>query len=117
MGLILLTLYCSFSSYPRFAAGANAFPLGGGGGEVSGFENGPNSTFGSGLRPAVFDLAKLPKFEKNFYNEDPLVTARSEAEVMAFRKTAAITVFGKNVPKPIETFEESSFPRKILTFS
>ena len=54
------------------------------------------------------------KFEKNFYKEHPSVASMSEMDVMKFRKLKDITISGTEVPKPIRSFEESSFPGKIL---
>ncbi|CAJ0923595.1 21955_t:CDS:10 [Entrophospora sp. SA101] len=56
----------------------------------------------------------LPKFEKNFYKEHPNVIARSEAEVEEFRRKHEMKVFGQDIPKPVETFEEAKFPDYVL---
>jgi len=53
-------------------------------------------------------------FEKNFYVEHPAVTALTEDEVTAYRRKREITVEGRNVPKPVRTFEEASFPGILL---
>ncbi|CAK9258848.1 unnamed protein product [Sphagnum jensenii] len=53
-------------------------------------------------------------FEKNFYVEHPAVTALTEDEVTAYRRKREITVEGRNVPKPVRTFEEASFPDYVL---
>jgi ATP-dependent RNA helicase DDX5/DBP2 len=65
---------------------------------------------GSGLKKQVFDLDKLPKFEKNFYREAPEVSRRSEREINEFRNEKEIRVSGKTIPRPVETFEEAGFP-------
>lgn len=65
---------------------------------------------GSGLKKQHFDLDKLPKFEKNFYREGPVVSRRSEREVNDFRNLKEIRVSGKTIPRPVETFEEAGFP-------
>jgi len=69
---------------------------------------------------------KLEPFQKNFYivffyncfifllKEHESVKNRSPAEVQKFRSLAQITVFGKNVPNPVENFEESQFPKYTL---
>ena len=54
-----------------------------------------------------------PPFEKNFYVEHPDVTARSEAEVAAYRARREIHVEGTGVPKPVQSFDEASFPGKL----
>ncbi|KAH0252440.1 P-loop containing nucleoside triphosphate hydrolase protein, partial [Aureobasidium melanogenum] len=56
----------------------------------------------------------LPKFEKSFYKEAPSVAERSQAEVDEFRKTHQIAVSGKNVPKPVQTFDEAGFPGYVI---
>eukprot|EP00243_Klebsormidium_subtile_P009001 TRINITY_DN4392_c0_g1_i2.p1 TRINITY_DN4392_c0_g1~~TRINITY_DN4392_c0_g1_i2.p1 ORF type:complete len:550 (+),score=143.71 TRINITY_DN4392_c0_g1_i2:141-1790(+) len=55
----------------------------------------------------------LPVFEKNFYIEHPAVAAMSDAEVEEYRRRRNITVEGQNVPKPVRTFEEASFPEYV----
>ena len=60
------------------------------------------------------DLATMPKFEKSFYKEDPIVTARSERDVEAFRRQKEMTVQGKNVPRPVQTFDEAGFPKYVM---
>ena len=56
----------------------------------------------------------LTPFEKNFYVEHPAVSAMTDAEVHEYRKKRSITVEGSNVPKPVRTFEEASFPGILL---
>ncbi len=56
------------------------------------------------------DFSHLPPFEKNFYVEHPAVTARSDRDVEDYRQRRDIHVEGHGVPKPVETFEEASFP-------
>ena len=43
---------------------------------------------------------------KDFYVEHEEVTKMTDAEVEAFRKEIDVTVEGKDVPKPIRTFEQ-----------
>jgi ATP-dependent RNA helicase DDX5/DBP2 len=57
----------------------------------------------------------MPKFEKHFYKEDEAVSARSEAEVAAFRKEKEIAVQGTNVPRPVQTFDEAGFPGYVMS--
>ncbi|CUS20481.1 LAQU0S01e07580g1_1 [Lachancea quebecensis] len=61
------------------------------------------------------ELPNLPKFEKNFYVEHESVRNRSDAEVDEFRKTNEMTILGKNIPKPITTFDEAGFPEYVLS--
>lgn len=56
----------------------------------------------------------LPKFEKDFYMEHPDVRNRPIEDVDAFRRQHEIRVRGSNVPKPITTFDEASFPDYVL---
>jgi ATP-dependent RNA helicase DDX5/DBP2 len=62
------------------------------------------------LRPVEFDLSRLPVFEKNFYMEHPDVTAMSDADVKAIHAKHAMICVGRDVPKPVRTFIEGSFP-------
>lgn len=56
----------------------------------------------------------LPKFEKSFYKEDPAVANRSERDVESFRKLKEMSVQGKNVPRPVESFDEAGFPKYVM---
>ncbi|GFS16299.1 ATP-dependent RNA helicase DBP2 [Elysia marginata] len=69
---------------------------------------------GQGLKKPRWDIHKLPKFEKNFYREHPAVTRRGHNEVQQFYSARQITVSGKNVPKPIFSFDEGSFPDYVM---
>lgn len=79
---------------------------GGGGGDRM-------SNLGNTLARPQFDLSTLPRFEKNFYQENATVANRSQADVDAFRAKHEMTLYGPNIPKPVETFDEAGFPRKI----
>jgi ATP-dependent RNA helicase DDX5/DBP2 len=57
----------------------------------------------------------MPKFEKSFYKEHPDVANRSQREVDEFRKKMEMAVQGKNVPRPVETFDEAGFPQYVLS--
>ena len=61
-----------------------------------------------------WDLESLPKFEKNFYVEDPNVQARSDADVQKFRREHEMSCIGTDIPKPITTFDEAGFPDYVL---
>lgn len=52
----------------------------------------------------------LTPFEKKFYVESPSVAAMSEAEVEEYRLRREITVEGKDVPKPVKSFQDVGFP-------
>lgn len=69
---------------------------------------------GSGLQKQDWDSASLPKFEKNFYKEDPQVTARSDEDIAEFRKENEMTIAGHDIPRPITTFQEAGFPDYVL---
>lgn len=106
---------------------------GGGGGRSSGYSRGGGSSgfgggrgvggrggdrHGGGSSRGDLDNIVLPKqdfgnlvpFEKNFYIESPSVRAMSEHEVVVYRARREITVEGHDVPKPIQTFRDASFP-------
>ena len=57
----------------------------------------------------------LPKFEKSFYHEHPDVSNRSQRDIDEFRKKEQMSVQGRNVPRPIETFDEAGFPQYVLS--
>ncbi|KAI1909797.1 ATP-dependent RNA helicase dbp2 [Ophidiomyces ophidiicola] len=86
-----------------------------GGGSYAGGHGDKMSNLGSGLKQQEWDLTSLPKFEKHFYKEHPNVTNRSTQEVDAFRKEHEMTVYGKNVPRPVETFDEAGFPQYVIS--
>ncbi|BFZ03868.1 hypothetical protein BsWGS_06907 [Bradybaena similaris] len=69
---------------------------------------------GQNLRKPKWDMSKLPKFEKNFYQEHPHVARRSQVEIQQFYQTNQITVNGQFIPKPIFTFEEGCFPDYVM---
>ncbi|OCK79274.1 P-loop containing nucleoside triphosphate hydrolase protein [Lepidopterella palustris CBS 459.81] len=119
--------YSSHYSSNGYGGGSNGYSngYGGGGGGSNGYGGGGGGGYGTGggdrmsnlgasLQKQVWDLNTLPKFEKSFYKEDPAVTARSTAEVDAFRKEFQITVTGRNVPKPVTTFDEAGFPGYVM---
>ena len=80
-----------------------------GGGSYGGGGGYDNGTFGSNLPKQRWD-EELPKFEKNFYYEHPAVQQLTEQEVYKFRKDKDIVIKGNNIPKPVRSFEEASFP-------
>jgi ATP-dependent RNA helicase DDX5/DBP2 len=102
--------------------GSNGYSNGGGGysnggGYGGGYGGGGGdrmSNLGQGLKAQNWDLDTLPKFEKAFYKEDDAVAERSQQEVDAFRKEKEITVQGKNIPKPVTTFDEAGFPGYVM---
>ena len=71
---------------------------------------------GAGLNQNIDwnNMKDLSKFEKNFYVEHPDITKRSQKDVDAFYKKHEIVLQGKDIPKPVMTFEESPFPEYVL---
>jgi len=59
-------------------------------------------------------LPTLPRFEKNFYTPHPDVTKLSPEELDRIRRRLEISISGSDVPKPVTTFEQASFPDYIM---
>ncbi|KAI8839282.1 ATP-dependent RNA helicase [Chytridium lagenaria] len=72
------------------------------------------SSLGSSLRRPDWDKETLPVFEKNFYMEHPDVKARSDSEIEEYRRRHDMRVFGPSIPRPVDSFEEASFPQYVL---
>ncbi|QRW03619.1 DEAD/DEAH box helicase [Ceratobasidium sp. AG-Ba] len=105
-----------------YGGGYNSYGGGGGGGYGGGYGGHSSygggdkmSNLGGGLRTVDWASQTLTKFEKNFYREDPRVTARSESEITEFRRQKEMKVQGRNVPRPVSTFDEAGFPDYILS--
>ncbi|KAF5620521.1 ATP-dependent RNA helicase DBP2 [Fusarium sp. NRRL 52700] len=95
--------------------GGGGFGGGGFGGGYGGGAGGDRmGALGAGLKNQEWDVTTLPKFEKSFYKEHPDVTNRSDADVEAFRRKHQMTIAGKDVPRPVETFDEAGFPRYVM---
>ena len=60
------------------------------------------------------DLDSLPRFEKSFYKEAESVRSRGQTEVEAFRAEKQMRVSGRDVPKPVTTFDEAGFPSYVM---
>jgi len=95
--------------------GGGGYGGGGRGGGRGGPRNKEYSGPGASLRKPTWDMNSLPRFEKNFYREHPAVQARSQQDVEAFRESKEITVQGRNVPKPVQSFEELTLPDNIAS--
>jgi len=99
--------------------GGSGGSYGGGGGSYGGGYEG-RGTFkgedlGKNLRNINWNSERLIKFEKDFYQQHPDVSRMSEDEADRIRRNKQITiVYGRNVPKPVRTFEEASFPDYVL---
>ncbi|EED20566.1 RNA helicase (Dbp), putative [Talaromyces stipitatus ATCC 10500] len=99
--------------YSNGHGGSNGYSNGGGYGGSGGGDR--MSALGAGLKTQDWDLSTLPKFEKSFYKEHEDVTNRSQKDVDAFRKEHQMAVTGRNVPRPVETFDEAGFPNYVLS--
>ncbi|KAK9317652.1 P-loop containing nucleoside triphosphate hydrolase protein [Lipomyces starkeyi] len=73
------------------------------------------SNLGASLKKQDWNLDSLPRFEKNFYKENPNVTARSLQHIDQFRTDKKMTVKGNDVPRPVETFDEAGFPSYVIS--
>ncbi|KGO41467.1 Helicase, C-terminal [Penicillium expansum] len=97
-------------------SGGGGYGGGGGGGYGGGAAGGDRmNNLGAGLKTQDWDINTMPKFEKSFYKEHPDVTARSEEDVQAFRKSKEMAIQGTDVPRPVETFDEAGFPAYVLS--
>jgi len=70
---------------------------------------------GQNLRAPKWDLSRLVKFEKHFYREHPMTERRSHQEIQQFYAQHSITTVGKNIPKPIFSFEEGNLPDYVMS--
>ncbi|KAH8691257.1 putative RNA helicase [Talaromyces proteolyticus] len=100
--------------YSNGNGNSNGYGGGGGGGGYGGGGD-RMSALGANLKTQDWDLSTLPKFEKSFYKEHEDVASRSPKEVEAFRKDHQMAVTGRNVPRPVETFDEAGFPNYVLS--
>jgi len=89
---------------------------GGGGGGYGGTSSGNmGNNLGSNLKSINWNREKLVKFEKDFYQEHPSVSSMSGDDADRIRYSKHINIIsGQDVPKPVRTFEEASFPDYIL---
>uniref|UniRef100_A0A669BB53 RNA helicase n=1 Tax=Oreochromis niloticus TaxID=8128 RepID=A0A669BB53_ORENI len=69
---------------------------------------------GERLRKKRWDLNELPKFEKNFYNENSEVQRMSQYDVEEYRRKKEITVRGSGCPKPVTSFHHAQFPQYVM---
>jgi ATP-dependent RNA helicase DDX5/DBP2 len=86
-------------------------------GSTNGFSGGGDkmSNLGANLKEQHWDMATMPRFEKSFYKENENVANRSARDVDAFRREKEISVQGRNVPRPVESFEEAGFPAYVMS--
>ena len=64
----------------------------------------------NGIKPA----GNFPVLLKNFYSESEEVKNRSQKDVDAYRAEHFIKVTGENIPRPVQSFEESSLPKYLV---
>ncbi|KAH3672895.1 hypothetical protein WICMUC_003982 [Wickerhamomyces mucosus] len=89
--------------------------FGGGRGGFGGGRGGDRmGELGGHLQKPNWDLDSLPRFEKNFYAEHLDVSNRSQKDIDDFRNKHEMSVYGTDIPKPIETFDEAGFPPYVL---
>jgi ATP-dependent RNA helicase DDX5/DBP2 len=92
-------------SYGGSQGGSYGGSYGGGGDRMS--------NLGNDLDSIVWKDESLSEFEKNFYFEHPAVTAMPESEVEQIRKDGQMILKGTNIPRPVRTFMEASFPQYV----
>lgn len=89
-----------------------------GGGASRGFSGAPRKskeiTAGSTLRKPHWNLSSLPKFQKNFYEEHHIVSSRSEEDIQAYLVEKEVVTKGRNVPRPVFSFNEVNFPEVLM---
>ncbi|GAA5954504.1 hypothetical protein JCM8115_004610 [Rhodotorula mucilaginosa] len=98
---------------------ADGLPPGFGGRGYGGAYGGPpmreSGPFVADMPHIDWNQQKLPEFIKDFYEEHPRVTERTEAEVEEWRKERNITVEGK-AAKPITSWVEARLPDYICDY-
>ena len=90
-----------------YGGGGGGYGGGGGGGDKMG-------NLGASLTQLDWRNTQLVPFQKDFYVENPIVAARSNEEIETFRRQHEMTLTGTNIPRPVYTFEEASFPDYLL---
>ena len=83
-------------------------------GDFGGHSGDKMANLGGNLKTVNWDKAALPRFEKSFYKESAQVANRSQRDVDSWRRQNEVTVSGRNVPRPVETFDEACFPSYVL---
>ncbi|KAF4614062.1 hypothetical protein D9613_007675 [Agrocybe pediades] len=111
---IVRTLLNQLQSYGGYNH-SGGYGGGGGGWGHGGGHDDRMSHLGGGLRNVDWTNTKLEHFEKNFYIEDKRVSARSDREIEEFRRSREIKVQGRDVPRPVTSFDEVGFPEYLMT--
>jgi len=112
------------SGYSGYSSGYSGSR--GGGGGYGGSERGYGGSSGgfrekygdpgNNLRAVNWTKHSLTPFKKDFYEPAQSVIQRSKQEVETYRSEKEITIVqGENIPNPITSFEESSFPDYVLS--
>ncbi|EFX78251.1 hypothetical protein DAPPUDRAFT_213150 [Daphnia pulex] len=70
---------------------------------------------GEKLRKPRWEMDRLQPFEKNFYKPHPNLTVKSVHDIEQYRASKDITIRGRDVPFPITSFDEASFPDYVMT--
>ncbi|KAJ1967097.1 putative ATP-dependent RNA helicase ddx17, partial [Dimargaris xerosporica] len=104
--------YGSSSRRDYGSRGGSSYGRGGGGGGYGGRSD--YDDFGGSTETPDWKTIKLQPFKKDFYVEHEAVKNRSDAEVEAYRQKHELTLQGKDIPKPVFTFEEANMPSKLL---
>ncbi|KAI6184067.1 hypothetical protein M3Y97_00556600 [Aphelenchoides bicaudatus] len=89
------------NSYGGNSYGGNSY---GGNSYGGGDRRDRNNFAGAGLRDVDWKSAQLKELKKNIYTESPIVSSRSEA----------VTLEGKQVPRPVFEFNEAGLPQEIV---
>ena len=65
---------------------------------------------------SLVDHSKInyPPFRKNFYIEVKEISRIAPADVISIRKELELKIHGKDVPKPVKTWNQTGLPSKIL---
>jgi len=76
---------------------------------------GGSGGLGRNLKTIRWDKEDLTKFEKDFYQVHPSVAELTREDVDSIRRKHNIEIVaGNNVPNPVRSFEEASYPDYIL---
>jgi superfamily II DNA/RNA helicase len=116
------TLFFIFFCFPKENMPGRYNPYGNSRGQQNG--NWQNRNFGT--RPQHFNdvsftfqenpvwtADKLFEFKLNFYVEHPDTAQLTEKEVQEFREKNQMTLTGKNIPRPVLKFSQTSWPEEI----
>lgn len=108
--------YGGASSYGGGSSyGQGSYGSYGGGGFGSGYAGSDRmGSLGQNLRAVDWSRYQLIEFKKNFYVEHADVAKMPPEEVAAFRATHSMNIIGRDVPRPVKSFEEAGFPDYIL---